>query len=117
MPGKPSHGAGARTAGRLRAGRGDHGFGHRVYKAEHPRASYLRQMPAGVDGASGDSRDRMSRPMEEVVLAEKDRYPNVDFLAAPVRRYPGGPADLCSPVFPVSRSAGWTAHMAALGAR
>ena len=62
--------------------------------------------------ASGDDTYyRMSRRMEEVVLAEKGLYPNVDFYAATVYHYLRIPTDLFTPVFSVSRMAGWTAHV------
>jgi citrate synthase len=98
--------------GRLAAGEKVMGFGHRVYKTEDPRATHLRQMSGELaDAAGDDSYYRMSRRMEEVVLAEKGLYPNVDFFAATVYHYLGIPTDLFTPVFSVSRMAGWTAHV------
>jgi citrate synthase len=108
----PVEAVGTRTAARLQAGEKIMGFGHRVYKVEDPRARYLRQMSADLAAASGDETYyRMSRRMEEVVLAEKGLYPNVDFFAATVYHYLGLPTDLFTPVFSVSRMAGWTAHI------
>jgi citrate synthase len=108
----PVEAVGARTAARLRAGEKIMGFGHRVYKVEDPRASYLRRMSAELAAASGDETYyRMSRRMEEVVLGEKGLYPNVDFFAATVYHYLHIPTDLFTPVFSVSRMAGWTAHI------
>ena len=97
---------------RLAAGEKIMGFGHRVYKTEDPRATHLREMSAELAEASGDDTFyRMSRRMEEVVLAEKGLYPNVDFYAATVYHYLRIPVDLFTPVFSVSRMAGWTAHV------
>ncbi len=97
---------------RLRQGGKIMGFGRRVYKAEDPRATHLRQFAAELAAGSGDDTYyRMSRRMEEVVLAEKGLYPNVDFYAATVYHYLGIPTDLFTPVFSVSRMAGWTAHV------
>jgi citrate synthase len=88
------------------------GFGHRVYKTEDPRATHLRRMSAELAAASGDDTYyQMSRRMEEVVLAEKGLFPNVDFFAATVYHYLGIPTDLFTPVFSASRMAGWTAHV------
>ncbi|ADG87388.1 citrate synthase 2 [Thermobispora bispora] len=88
------------------------GFGHRVYKTEDPRATHLRRMSQELAEASGDDTYfRMSREMEEVVFAEKGLYPNVDFYAATVYHYLGIPTDLFTPVFSISRMAGWTAHV------
>jgi citrate synthase len=108
----PVEAVGARTAARLQAGEKIMGFGHRVYKVEDPRASYLRRMSAELAADSGDETYyRMSRRMEEVVIAEKGLYPNVDFFAATVYHYLRIPTDLFTPVFSVSRMAGWTAHI------
>jgi len=99
---------------RERLGRGEKimGFGHRVYKTEDPRATHLRQLSAELAETSGDDTYyRMSREMEKVVSAEKGLYPNVDFYAASVYHYLGIPTDLFTPVFSVSRMAGWTAHV------
>jgi len=110
--GDPVEAVGTRTAERLAAGEKIMGFGHRVYRVEDPRASHLRKMSAELGSASGDDTYyRMSRRMEEVVLAEKALYPNVDFFAATVYHYLRIPTDLFTPVFSVSRMAGWTAHV------
>jgi citrate synthase len=88
------------------------GFGHRVYKTEDPRATHLRRMSEELAQITGDDRYyRMSRRMEEVVFNRKRLYPNVDFFAASVYHSLGIPTDLFTPVFSVSRMAGWTAHV------
>jgi citrate synthase len=111
-PADPVEATGAQTAARLRAGGKIMGFGHRVYKTEDPRATHLRQMSAELSAASGDDTYyQMSRRMEEMVLAEKGLYPNVDFFAATVYHYLCIPTDLFTPVFSISRMAGWTAHV------
>ncbi|MCW2916457.1 MAG: citrate synthase [Actinomycetia bacterium] len=97
---------------KLAAGEKIMGFGHRVYKTEDPRATHLRRMSQELAESSGDETYfRMSKRMEEIVLAEKGLYPNVDFYAASVYHYLGIPTDLFTPVFSVSRMAGWTAHV------
>jgi 2-methylcitrate synthase len=97
---------------RLAAGEKIMGFGHRVYKTEDPRATHLREMSAELAARSGDDTYyRMSQAMEETVFAEKGLYPNVDFYAATVYHYLDIPTDLFTPVFSVSRMAGWTAHV------
>ena len=97
---------------RLRRGEKIMGFGHRVYRTEDPRATHLREMSGELAAAAGDDTFyRMSRRMEEVVLADRGLYPNVDFFAATVYHYLGIPVDLFTPVFSVSRMAGWTAHV------
>lgn len=100
------------TRARLDRGEKIMGFGHRVYKTEDPRASHLRRMSEELAGSTGDAMYYdMSRRMERVVFEEKGLYPNVDFYAASVYHYLGIPIDICTPVFSVSRMAGWTAHI------
>ena len=108
----PVEAAGSEVTARLRRGEKIMGFGHRVYKVEDPRATILRELAAELAQAAGDDTYyRMSRRIEETVLAEKGLYPNVDFFAATVYHYLGIPTDLFTPVFSVSRMAGWTAHV------
>jgi len=108
----PVEEAGSDVAARLGQGEKIMGFGHRVYKVEDPRATHLRAMAAELAATAGDDTYyRMSRKIEETVLAEKGLYPNVDFFAATVYHYLGIPTDLFTPVFSVSRMAGWTAHV------
>jgi citrate synthase len=110
--GDPLDAVSRQVSDRLARGEKIMGFGHRVYKTEDPRATHLRRMSAELATASGDDTYyRMSRRMEEVVLAEKGLYPNVDFFAATVYHYLGIPTDLFTPVFSASRMAGWTAHV------
>jgi citrate synthase len=109
--GDPLDAVGRQVTERLRAGEKIMGFGHRVYKAEDPRAAHLRQMSAELAAAGDDTYYQMSRRMEEVVFTEKGLYPNVDFYAATVYHYLGIPTDLFTPVFSASRMAGWTAHV------
>jgi 2-methylcitrate synthase len=88
------------------------GFGHAVYKTEDPRATHLRQMSRSLGEESGDTLwFAMSERLESVVRREKGLYANVDFYSASAYRALGIPTDLFTPVFAVSRIAGWTAHV------
>jgi citrate synthase len=53
----------------------------------------------------------MSSRMEDEVKADKGLLPNVDFYSASVYTYLGIPRDLFTPIFAVSRVAGWIAHI------
>ena len=87
------------------------GFGHRVYRTEDPRATHLRQMSEDLCRRSGHPRwFDMSRQIEEVLRQDKHLNPNVDFYSATTYHALGIPIDLFTPVFAVSRIAGWTAH-------
>jgi citrate synthase len=96
----------------LAAGKKLMGFGHRVYKTEDPRATHLRRLSRELAELTGETTYYdMSTDMERVVLEVKGLYPNVDFFAASVYHALGIPTDLFTPVFAVSRMAGWTAHV------
>ena len=88
------------------------GFGHRVYRTEDPRATRLRRLSQRLGELAGDSTYyEMSLAMEKTVMDVKGLYPNVDFYAASVYHSLGIPTDLFTPVFAVSRMAGWTSHV------
>jgi len=88
------------------------GFGHRVYRTEDPRATHLRQMSNELGEHIGNLRwYEISRKVEEAVMAQKRIYANVDFYSASCYFTMGIPIDMFTPVFAVSRVAGWTAHV------
>jgi citrate synthase len=88
------------------------GFGHRVYRTEDPRATALREMSKELTAKAGEPAwYEMSRRIETVVRAEKKLNPNVDFYSATTYHALGIPIDLFTPIFAVSRVAGWTAHV------
>ena len=88
------------------------GFGHRVYRTEDPRATHLRSMSKEVAESSGETRwYDMSRRIEQIVNEEKKLNANVDFYSASLYHVLGIPSDLFTPIFAVSRVAGWTAHV------
>jgi citrate synthase len=87
------------------------GFGHRVYTTEDPRATHLRRMSKELGAKAGNTRwFEMSQRIETLVKAEKKLNPNVDFYSASTYYTLGIPIDLFTPIFAVSRVAGWTAH-------
>ena len=88
------------------------GFGHRVYRTEDPRATELRRLSQEMGKRVGKTRwFEMSRRIEALVMAEKQLHPNVDFYSASTYDQLGIPLDLFTPLFAVSRIAGWTAHI------
>jgi len=88
------------------------GFGHRVYRTEDPRATHLRKMSEQLSRDSGNPQwYEMSRRIEEFVKTEKKLNANVDFYSASTYTTLGIDLDLFTPIFAVSRIAGWTAHV------
>jgi citrate synthase len=88
------------------------GFGHRVYHTEDPRATHLRRMSEELGKTSGNSRwFDMSMKIEGFVKAEKKLNANVDFYSASTYTMLGIDIDLFTPIFAISRIAGWAAHV------
>ncbi|HXB74610.1 MAG TPA: citrate synthase [Candidatus Acidoferrales bacterium] len=87
------------------------GFGHRVYRTEDPRATHLRVLSKELGKRTGQEKlYRLSLAMETTVKESKGLLPNVDFYSASAYYSLGIPVDLYTPIFAVSRMAGWTAH-------
>ncbi len=88
------------------------GFGHRVYHTEDPRATHLRRMSEDLGRSAGSTKwFDMSREIEQFVKAEKKLNANVDFYSASTYTTLGIDIDLFTPIFAVSRIAGWAAHV------
>ncbi len=96
--------------------RGDRlmGFGHRVYRAEDPRARVLRRTAREL----GARRLEVAEALEQAALAElharkPDRVlaTNVEFWSAVVLDFAEIPAELFTPMFTCARTAGWSAHV------
>jgi citrate synthase len=88
------------------------GFGHRVYKTEDPRATHLRKMSKQLGEDSGQPKwYEMSRAIELYINADKKLNANVDFYSASTYATLGIDIDLYTPIFAISRIAGWAAHV------
>jgi len=88
------------------------GFGHRVYKTEDPRATHLRRMSEKLGKDAGQPKwYEMSRAIELYINKDKRLNANVDFYSASTYATLGIDIDLYTPIFAVSRIAGWAAHV------
>jgi citrate synthase len=88
------------------------GIGHRVYKTLDPRAPHLKRMAQVLSSQLGEPKwIQMSDRIAEIMLEKKNLHANVDFYSATVYYSLGIPTDLFTPVFAISRTAGWTAHV------
>jgi citrate synthase len=90
------------------------GFGHRVYRAEDPRARVLRRTAREL----GSPRFEVAEALERAALAElQARKPdrvlatNVEFWSAVMLDLAAVPAELFTPMFTCARVAGWSAHI------
>jgi len=90
------------------------GFGHREYKVKDPRATILQTLAEELFERFGkDEMYEVAKKLEEEALpifGKKGIYPNVDYYSGLVYRKLGIPKDLFTPIFAISRVAGWLAH-------
>jgi citrate synthase len=97
----------------LEEGRRVSGFGHRVYTVKDPRARILGERSQALGEAAGTPKwYEYSTKIEEYMLEEKGLAPNVDFYSASTYYQMGIPVDIYTPIFAMSRAAGWIAHAA-----
>jgi citrate synthase len=90
------------------------GFGHRVYRAEDPRARVLRRTARELNAP----RYEVAEALEKAALAElRERRPdrvletNVEFWAAIVLDFAEVPPHMFTSMFTCARTAGWSAHI------
>lgn len=90
------------------------GFGHRVYRAEDPRARTLRRVAREL----GAPRYEVAEAFEQAALSElaarrPDRVlaTNVEFWAAIILDFAEVPASMFTAMFTCARTAGWSAHI------
>ncbi len=94
------------------------GLGHAVYQVDDPRAHILAPMSQAMGKRAGDTRWYDLSKALEIKGKEafkqrkgKDIFVNVDFYSASLYYYMGIAVDLFTPIFAISRIAGWTAHV------
>jgi citrate synthase len=88
------------------------GIGHRVYKVLDPRAPHLRKLAIQLTEELGEPKwIKMSERIAEIMRERKGLEANVDFYSATVYYSLGIPTDLFTPIFAISRTSGWTAHV------
>jgi citrate synthase len=88
------------------------GIGHRVYKVLDPRAPHLQRMAVELSSELGEPKwIAMSERIAALMKEKKGLYANVDFYSATVYYSLGIPTDLFTPLFAISRTGGWTAHI------
>ncbi len=93
------------------------GIGHRVYKALDPRASILEKHAAALCQRNNRCHlYQLAKRLADLAAAdeyfiERKLYPNVDYYSAIVLDAVGIATDMMTPLFAMSRIAGWTAHI------
>ncbi len=99
------------------------GFGHPVYRAPDPRASHLREKSRELGELHHDTKwwqitsaiekivDELSNTPDRLAAGKQGIYANVDCFAASCYYEMGLPTRLFVPLFAISRTSGWCAHM------
>lgn len=99
------------------------GFGHAVYRAPDPRASHLREMSHELGQLHNNTKwydittalerkvDELSNSPDRIAAGKQPIYANVDCFSASCYYEMGLPVRLFIPMFAISRTSGWCAHM------
>ena len=87
------------------------GFGHRVYKTSDPRSPVAQHWATQL---AVDARQKnllaVAERVDAVMAREKGLFPNLDFYSALLFHFCGIPTPMFTPLFVISRIAGWAAH-------
>jgi citrate synthase len=90
------------------------GFGHRVYRAEDPRARLLKKTAKELGAPRYDVAEKLEAAALEALRKKSPDRPletNVEFWSAVVLDVAGIPPELAPAMFACSRTAGWSAHI------
>jgi citrate synthase len=93
------------------------GMGHAVYKTYDPRALVLKELSKKLAEKTNEPWFNITQKVEQITVEEMkkrrgvDIYPNVDLYSASVYYMLKIPMDLNTPIFAISRVAGWAAHI------
>ena len=88
------------------------GFGHRVYRNGDSRVPTMKKYYYRVAKIlKEENLPKISQIIEDVMIAEKNIHPNVDFPTGPTYHLMGFDTDFFTPIFVISRITGWSAHI------
>jgi citrate synthase len=105
------------VANRLQSGGRIMGMGHAVYRTTDPRADVLARLSARISREKNNKWYEITKRVEDATQdwMKKNKgqviYPNVDLYSASLYYSMGIPMDLNTPIFAISRIAGWSAHV------
>ncbi len=88
------------------------GFGHRVYKKGDGRSHVMKKYAKELADIKGNPKlFEIAEAIEKTVKEKKGLFPNADFYSAVAYYLLGIPIPLYTPIFVLSRTAGWSAHV------